>query len=274
MRAFVPLLLLGCGPGAGVLIDEDGTPILTTDEPVDTAIGTGWTDDPWAWTQTEPEIDASLYEGAYARIVEPLSGAVVPWGELQTYTVEVRTPDGRVITPTAVQWLSSADVDFYGDEASFETDSLELGVHTLTVLADLPTGARLAHSIADVRVQHPSAGTYAGLFSVDGTVQGITITCTGAALLEIGAQGVLADGDGDCLVSLLGVDIPMVWLFALENQAGVIGGVAGVDLFGLFTYDIPVTGGSLSDDGRLEVDFAGPIPFVGELAAFLDVQRI
>ena len=49
----------------------------------------------------------------------------------------------------------------------------------------------------------------------------------------------------------------------------------GVDLLGFFTYDIPVTTGSVDPaTGKMEVDFAGPIPFIGELSAFLEADKI
>jgi hypothetical protein len=280
MRRALPFLVLlsACSQSAAVLIDEDtSAPTDTGTAPivVDTAVGEGWTDEASAWTDEPTEPDYSVYEGAYARIASPQAGDLVPIGELQTYTVEVRNPDNVVLTPTAVIWQSNIDPDFQGSEASFETDVIDPGVHTITALVDLPNGQRLAHSIAGVRVQDKAAGTYAGLFSVDGTVNRITITCTGNAILEFGDLGFVGEGDADCLVSLLGIDVPMTWLFELENTAGVIDGTGGVDLLGWFTYDIPVTGGTLdADAGTLEVDFAGPIPLFGELSAFLDAQRV
>jgi len=280
MRFALPVLvsLSACSTSAAVLIDEDTAPPPVdtgTGTPLDTALGEGWTDEASAWTEEDTEPDFSAYEGAYARIVSPQAGSLVPIGELQTYTVEVRSPDGQLLTPTGVIWQSNIDPDFQGTEASFETDAIDPGVHTLTALVDLPNGVRLAHSVAGVRVQDPAAGVYAGLFSVDGTVNRITITCTGNALVAFGDLGFVGEGDADCLVSLLGVDVPMTWLFDLENDGGVIHGTGGVDLLGWFTYDIPVSEGTLdADAGTLKVDFDGPIPFIGELSAFLDAQRV
>ena len=282
-RSLLPALTLSalvaaCGPG-GVQIDESTTTpdIVTT--PIETPgdPSTGWTDAPYAtWSDGETTApDLSAYDGAWARIVSPMPGEVLPWDEPVLYEVIVRNPAGDDLPADAVFWQSNSDPDFTGTEASFESSDLELGRHDLTVLVDLPNGRRVAHSIADVRVQSAAAGTYAGLFSVDGTVNNITITCTGAAIVDIGNQGAIGTGDADCLVSLLGIDVPMSWLFDLEQADGEVTGTGGVDLLGFFTYDIPVTGGTLDlDSERLEVDFAGPIPFVGDLTAFLDASRV
>jgi len=280
MRALLlPLLFAGCSQSAGVLIDEDtGTSVDTGTPMVDTAIGEGFTGEPLAWTEEPTEPDYSAYDDAYARIASPEAGARIPLDELQTYSVEVRSPDGTLLQPTSVIWQSSVDPDFGSDaggEASFETTSIDPGIHTLTALVDLPNGTRLAHSVGGVRVQAASAGTYAGLFSVDGSINNIVITCTGAALVEVGDLGFVADGDADCLVSILGIDVPMTWILELENDAGVIGGTGGVDLLGFFTYDIPVTSGVVDPvAGTMDVEFAGPIPFIGELSAFLEAEKI
>lgn len=269
--------LAACGPGSVQLESADGpASLVTTEVPEPAPPGTGWTDAPYAtWSEPTESDDLSAYDGAWARIVSPLPGDIVPLDEPQLYEVIVRNPAGDELAPEAVFWQSSADPDFYGDAASFESDTLTLGTHDLTVLVDLPNGTRVAHSVSNVKVQSLYAGTYAGLFSVDGTVNNITITCTGAALVDVGTQGVIGTGDADCLVSLLGIDVPMNWLFDLENIDGEVTGTGGVDLLGFFTYDIPVTGGSIDPEGKgLQVDFAGPIPFIGELSAFLDAPRV
>jgi len=274
------LLAIACGPG-GVTIDESTIPtdpIVTTEPSTPGDPSTGWTDAPYAtWSDdTDPGPDLSAYDNAWARIVSPLPGDVLAYEEPAHFEVVVRNPRGDELAPEAVFWQSSTDPDFRGTEASFDDDSLELGRHDLTVLVDLPTGARVAHSIAGVHVQSAYTGTYAGLFSVDGTVNNITVTCTGAALVDFGQQGAIGTGDADCLVSLLGIDVPMTWIFDLENDGtGAISGTGGVDLLGFFTYDIPVTGGTLDPEGSgLQVDFDGPIPFVGSLSAFLDAERV
>lgn len=275
--ALAALALAACGPGSVALEGLDGsTPIVTTELPEPSPPGTGWTDAPYAtWSEATDAPDLSAYDGAWARIVSPLPGAVVPLDEMQHYEVIVRNPAGDELEPSAVFWQSSLDPDFYSDAAAFDSDTLAIGTHDLTVLVDLPNGNRVAHSVTNVKVQSPYTGVYAGLFSVDGTVNNITITCTGAALVDLGAQGVIGTGDADCLVSLLGIDVPMNWVFDLENTDGEITGTGGVNLLNIFTYDIPVTAGSVDPEGNgLQVDFAGPIPFIGELSAFLDAPRV
>lgn len=280
MRVAPILLLTACTQSAAVLIDEDTAALADTGTPVaDTAIGEGFTGgEPLAWTDEPTEQDWSAYDGAYARIVSPQAGSLIPIDGTTVFEVEVRSPEGALLVPDSVIWQSSIDPDFGSDAAGaaiYETGNVDAGVHTITTLVDLPNGVRLAHSIGGVKAQHSAAGTYAGLFSVDGSVNNIVITCTGAALLEVGDLGVSAEGDGDCLVSLLGFDVPMTWLFELENDAGVVSGTGGVDLLGFFTYDIPVTTGSVDPaTGKMEVDFAGPIPFIGELSAFLEADKI
>ena len=279
MRVLSMLWLVGCTQSAGVLIDEDPLePFDTGSLQLDTAVGEGFTGEPLAWTEEPTEPDWSAYEGAFARIVSPAPGSVVPIDGSTLFEVEVRSPDGTLLTPSSVIWQSSIDPDFGSDaggEPLYETAAIDPGVHTITTLVDLPNGVRLAHSIGGVRAQHSAAGTYAGLFSVDGSVNNIVITCTGAALLEVGDLGVAAEGDGDCLVSLLGLDVPLTWLFELENDAGIIDGTGGVDLLGFFTYDIPVTSGAVDPaTGVMDVEFAGPIPFIGELSAFLEAEKV
>lgn len=276
MRPIVLLITLSaCGPSAGVLIDEGPLGDSGDAPAIDTALGDGWTDEAFAWSTEEEEPDYSAYEDAYVRIVSPVSNTVIPVGEPQTYTVELRSPEGIPLSADGVTWQSSIDVDFGSSDLSFEYDNLDPGLHTLTALVDLPNGSRLAHSVSGIRVQDAAAGTYTGLFSVDGTVNNITITCTGAAEVAFGALGFVGEGDASCLISLLGVDLPMTWLFELEHVNGVVTGTGGVNLLGLFTYDIPVTGGTLEPTGNgLRVDFAGPIPFIGELSAFLDARRV
>ena len=88
-----------------------------------------------------------------------------------------------------MQWFSSLDPDFESDRLAFDAEGLDLGTHALTIVVDLPNGDRVAHSVAGVKVQSEIAGTYAGLFSVDGTVNNITITCTGAAVMVLDARG-------------------------------------------------------------------------------------
>ncbi|HHO52625.1 MAG TPA: hypothetical protein ENK18_17580 [Deltaproteobacteria bacterium] len=258
--------LASCAPGS-LWIEEGGE--------VPDPTGSGFVTSPWEQPSDTAALDPALYEGAYARIVSPAAAAVLSWHEPTRFEVEVRSAVGEVLPAGPVQWIASDDPDFEGNgEASFVDDTLELGTHEIMAIAHLPGGSTAAHSVGDVRVQSGYAGTYAGLFSVDGTVTQITITCTGAAVLVVGQQGVLGEGDGDCLVSILGIDVPMSWDFALENLDGVVSGDAGVDLIGFFSYRVPATGTLDPQGDGFDVTFEADIPLIGTISAFLSAPRI
>lgn len=269
MRAIVWLWAgAGCAPGT-LWIEEGERPQAPE--------GTGFVTDPWETPEipTSTEADLSAYDGAYARIVSPDAAEVLPWHEPSRFEVEVRSALGEPLPAGSVQWIASEDPDFEGTgEASFTDDTLKLGTHEIMAIVQLPDGSVASHSVGDVRVQSGYAGTYAGLFSVDGTVTQLTITCTGAAALVVGQRGVLGEGDGDCLVSILGVDVPMTWDFELENLDGVIGGDASVDLLGFFSYRIPAAGTLDPQGGGFDVTFEADIPLIGTISAFLTAPRL
>lgn len=271
MSRFLLVVLAGCSNAVVPIPDPGSETVPDPDGP-----GTGFETGPWEDpTEPAPEVDDPLYDGAYARIVSPRAGDVIPSGEPFSYEVGVYAADGTALEGSGVEWYASDDPDFTSDQMVFETDSLAVGTHEITAIVDLPNGDRLAHGVGGVKVQSAYSGTYGGLFSVDGSVTQITISCSGSAVIVVGPFGDLGEGSGDCLVSLLGLDVPMTWLFTLENDAGTLTGSAGVDLLGFFTYDIPMTGGTVDPEGTgLALDFAGPIPFIGNLSAFLEAPRI
>lgn len=272
MHRLAPLLFVACAPGSLRVPDVDAPPV----EPPGTS--TGWFTEPWEDPEdptTAPPPDWSDWEGVFARIVSPVPGEVLQLGQSHLYEVQLRHPDGRLMTPASVEWYASGDLDFWSDQRSFESDALEMGTHTLTAILGLPSGEKVAHSIAGVRVQSRQTGTYAGLFSVDGTVNNLTITCTGAALLSVGQVGDLGEGDGDCLVSLLGIDVPLSWVFELEIAPnGTVSGTGGVELLGIFSYDIPAEGTVDPEGAGFDVTLEGDIPFIGTLSAFLEAERV
>jgi hypothetical protein len=263
-------LLAGCDVAALEIEDP------TKGTPTDPEPGTGFSTGPWEDPTTPPApTDDPIYEGAYARILSPAPDEVVPLAEPFVFEVGVFAEDGSPLEADEVEWFASGDPDFGSDQLVFETDTLALGTHEITAIVDLPNGDRVAHAVGGVRVQSAVAGTYAGLFSVDGTVAGITITCTGAAVIVLDAAGQAGEGDGDCLVSMLGISVPMTWDFALTYAAGALTGEASVDLVGFFSYDVPMTSGAVDPEGAgLTLEFAATIPFVGDLAAFLEAPRI
>ncbi len=259
--------IMACDPGRAAI----GVAGLD-DEPA--ATSSGWTDAPYVSSTPEEPPDLSAYDEAVIDVVAPLAGGLVVWESITDFEAVLHDGAGLLLTPDAVSWVSDTDLDFHGEALSFQSDTLEVGLHTLTVRADLPTGLSVAHSLGRVRVQSVWAGTYAGLFQVDGTVNGVTVSCTGAGVVVLRAQGDAADGDADCLVSLLGADIPMTWLLELEQADGVVSGGGSVDLAGIFTWGLPAEGSIDPTTQVMTVTFAGPIPIIGELAASFSADRV
>jgi hypothetical protein len=261
------LALAGCEPG--------GAAIQVPEPEATTAEGEGWFDEPWetpGTVGTEP--DWSAYDDATVEIVSPQPGETVPWGESYPYEAVVTNPAGDVLSVDAVTWTARDDLDFHGEALAFDDDGLGVGMHEVSVVVDLPSGDRLGHTVGGVRVQSPWAGTYAGLFKVDGTVNNITIACTGSGTVVFGPLGQLGTGGADCVVSLLAISIPMTWNLELENTDGVITGTGGVELVGIFTWDLPADGVIDPITQTADVSFEGPIPFIGSLSASFEAPRI
>lgn len=267
--ALIAVVLVGCR-GDAVVVDPP------VELPYDPDAGSGFVTSPWEDpATTAPPTDDAIYEGARVRILTPAPGEVVSLGEPYRYEAEVYLADGTSFAPAAVQWFASGDPDFDATELAFTSDALAVGPQDLTVVADLPNGDRVAHSVGGVRVQSPITGTYAGLFSVSGAVGQITITCTGAAVIAIDEPGQVGEGDGDCIVSLLAASVPMTWDFTLDAAGTELTGEASVNLVGIFSYDVPMTAGTVDPAGDgLELEFAATIPLVGDLSASLGAERV
>jgi hypothetical protein len=250
------------------------------DDPTATVPGTGFETGPWAepGSTTADPVDDAAWEGAWVQIESPTADGLVPLDAPFAFEAVIYGPNGAPIdaAPERVRWFASGDPDFEGDSLAFTAEPMAVGTHEITVIVDLPTGDRLAHTVGGVKVQSPVAGTYAGLFSVDGTVNNVTITCTGAAVIAIDEVGQAGDGGGDCIVSILGIDVPMSWDFALDAPtADELTGEAAVDLIGFFSYDVPMTAGTIDPEGvGLDLAFDTQIPFVGTVSASLEAPRI
>jgi hypothetical protein len=129
--------------------------------------------------------------------------------------------------------------------------------------------------VGGVAVQSAVAGTYAGLFSVDGSVTAVPISCTGSALIVLDQAGQTGEGDGDGVVSLLGLDVPMTWDFVLDSTGAELTGEASVDLVGFFSYDVPMTAGTVDPAGAgLALEFFASVPLVGDVSATVDAPRV
>jgi hypothetical protein len=271
MRWAFVLAMVACKP-AELAIDDPKSTVGSPDEP-----GTGFATGPWEdpTTPAATSTDDALYEGAWVRIVAPTSGEVVPLGASYDYDAELLAADGSALDAVEVQWLATDAPDFDGDALAFPSDQLPVGTHDVTVVATLPNGDRVSNTVGGVRVQSPIAGTYSGLFSVDGSVSALTITCTGSAVIVLDAPGQTGAGEGDCLVSILGADVPMTWDFSLDASGSELTGSAGVNLVGFFTYEVPMTSGTVDPTGDgLSLEYSATIPFIGDLTAFLEAPRI
>lgn len=264
MRAFLlSVLLVGCAPGELSL------------ERLDDTTGEGWATTPevtWTGSTTTPETDA--WAGAKLTILAPAAGDVLASGASHHFEAQVRAPDGTVLPVPDIAWTSDLSENWFEVGEAFDTEDLPVGMHTFTAAATLPNGATVQHSVGVVRVQHPFAGTYAGLLDVSGTVVNVPISCVGAGLVVIDRNGEEGLGEGDCIVSILAVNVPLHLLYELEfDEAGAVGGTVGVDLLGWFTYNFAATG-ALDPSAVLEVAFSGEVPLMGPLSGTSTLERI
>ncbi|MCB9679333.1 MAG: hypothetical protein H6737_29785 [Alphaproteobacteria bacterium] len=260
------LLAMGCGPAPAVLIDEH------VDQP-----GFGWVDEVPTGTDPddpEPE-DWSIYEGAEFRIVSPASGSFRALGELRPFEAQLIAADGTALWVDQVTWSSSVDPTWDGIGMYFEDDSIDVGLHDITAEVTLPNGDRLAHTVGGVRVQHPLAGTFSGLFSATGGYQQFQFSCSGSSLLQVDAYGEYAQGTGDCVASLILFDLPLNFLFDLEVDpaTGEMTGQAGAQIIGPLVYDFPATG--FMQPTQIDLTWAGTVLLLNfDVTADLTAERI
>lgn len=219
----------------------------------------------------------AAYDGADLRITAPGSGDLLLIEESHTFTAEVRDAAGVVMPYDAIAWSSSADAAWVPTGATFEDDTLAPGLHELTAEASLPNGDRVAHTIGGVRLQSKWAGTYAGLFTsavhTQYQNQPITITCAGAAALVVDLLGEDVTGGADCVISLNGNDVPVTYVFELQNDDGELTGTANLDL--LFT-EVPyeATGAIDPETFELTLAFGGEIPVLGTTDGAVAADRV
>ena len=259
------LLLVACEPGA---IQVDG---------LDAEPGTGWVDSPWAGpTDTETESpDLSEWEGARIEVTSPEAGEFIEWRSVTPFRAWIVSAQETLLELEDVEWSSDQDPNWFETGPSFDTDALPIGTHAFTATATLPTGAVLQHTVGGVLVQHAYGGTYTGLLDVDGTILNVPVSCVGVTLVVVDATGTTGTGDGDCIVSLLGLDLPLHYIYDLEiDEAGVVGGTAGADLLGLFTYNFPAEGTLDPNNGGLDLVFNGEVPLMGPLNGSTTAERV
>jgi hypothetical protein len=265
--AAILVLLCGCG-AASVNLDE-------TEVPTE-GISTGWTASPYEDPPTGGTVsETHLYDGATLRVVSPAPAAFLPLEEVASFEAELVAADGSALDGSMIRWTSSADAGWSGTGEAFDDDTLDVGIHDITAEAVLPNGDRLVYAVGGVLRQSTFAGTYSGLFTVDGAYLGVVFTCSGVGLTVCEPYGTDITGDAECLVSILGFDLPLSFVFELENTAGVVTGTAGADLFGLFSYDFPAFGSLLPASDGLAIDFEGAVPFTDiTITGAYDAERV
>lgn len=255
------LLLLACQPKTVELPD-------TGDTGLDTAIGH---DDPVDSVPEEP--DYSEYDDATLVINAPVSGEVLPLGEISTFSATVYDAAGVDMGWTDISWSSDIDTAWARTGNLFNDNALIAGTHAITAEAKLPNGDRLATTIGGVRVQHEDAGTYYGDVNVDVTAEydgtEYTVSCIGGILLVVDENGETVTGESACTISLFGYDTETTNVFDLVADDGELSGVVSVDLT-WFAYDMDATG--TLGDGELEAawsdDIAGYAMVSGTVSAF------
>lgn len=256
----------GCEPTSAVLIDE--TPVNS---------GEGWVDDvPRGDDPDDPEPeDWAIYEDATFRIVSPESGGFRALGEVRPYEAELLAADGTPLSVERIEWSSDVDPTWDGLGMFFEDDSIDVGVHDITATAYLPNGDVLSYTAGGVRVQHPLAGTFSGLFSASGGYQQFQFNCSGSALVQVDVYGEVAAGTGDCVASLILFDLPLDFVFDLEvNPAnGALTGQAGAQILGPITYDFPAEGEM--EPTEMALSWAGTVLLLNfDVEADLTAERI
>ncbi len=271
MRAALAPVLALAACGGTVKIAEGTSDLGPT-------ASTGWTDSPYedpptGGTTTVPVADP--FEDATLLVVSPASGSFLPIEDPQAFEALLLAKDGSALDGGDIEWSTALDPSWSALGEAFDDEPLDVGLHDVTAFIELPNGDRLSYTVGGVLVQSKFAGTYSGLFTVDGAYNGIVFTCSGTGTTEVEPYGVKITGDADCLVSILGIDLPLAFLFDLDNADGVVDGTAGADIFGLFTYDFPASGTLEPLADGLSIDFAGSVPFTGvSIDGSYDAERV
>jgi len=240
-------LVVACGPGYG-LIDEG---------------------------DSEDSLDEySEYDGASLRIVSPSSGTFLALEETHDYRAVLYDADGNEMDWDEVHWSSSVDTAWTWDVASFTDDTLAVGVHDITAEVTLPNGDRLAHTVGGILLQSFYAGTYSGLFHSEVAYDQYTVPCSGSVLIIVDPWGEVAAGGADCVTSLMGFDAELSYVFDLQNDAGVLTGTAGADLFGWYTLDFPASGTLDPNGAGMVLDFGGDFMQFISLDGTAEAERV
>jgi len=224
----------------------------------------------------EPEPDYSMFDGATLVVTSPASGDFLPYEQDATFSAEVRGADGSVLEFDDIAWSSDIDDAWALSGASVQDDSLDVGTHALTAIAELPNGDRLAYTIGGVLVQSAYTGVYSGTLQITGSgdYNGTEYSagCAGALLLVVDAYGDTVSGDAGCLIALLGYELDMAYVFDLANEEGDLAGATALDLT-WYQLDIDTTG-TMTEDGAINGSFAQDIYGLVQIDGEFDAARV
>ncbi len=264
MRLAPLILLAACSQG-----------VIEIAEEADYA-GTGWVDEPWAEDPPEEEVpDTSRYDGAALHIIGPTSGQFVTYDRVHDFEAELVAADGTVLEFEDIEWSSNRQPNWFHEGSYFQDRTLEVGVHAVTAEGILPNGDHVAHTVGGLLVQAYGGGTYAGIMRVNGNVQGLPISCTGASVVWVDQYGEKGVGNGECLVFLLALSVPLQYVFDLDiTEVGVISGEVGIDLAGWFTYNFPAEGQLDPANYGIDATFVGDVPLIGTLSGSFEGPRV
>ncbi len=268
--AAIFVISTACSPQYGVKLDSDSLTTSVLDAPDDE---TGDTED-----DSEEEEDLTVYEGAVIRIVSPESGDFLAFGENHTFEAVITNPDGDELPVEDITWNSDNDNAWQLAGAEIDDDTIDVGTHNITAEVELPDGARLAHTVGGVLVQHEFAGTYVGdmVLSMDTSFEDTPVgtSCIGAAIVVVDIYGEVAEGSSSCTLDLLGyATFDVGHSFSYDILETELDGSANVAI-PFVGFELPFSSeGSLEDDTIItqwEGGFGGSF----ELAGVLEVTRL
>ncbi|MCP4809565.1 MAG: hypothetical protein GY913_07290 [Proteobacteria bacterium] len=217
-------------------------------------------------------VDEALWADLSLVLESPASGDFIPMEDGGTFAAHLVNAEGELVEFDELTWTTNMSQDWVQIGSAIEDDTLAVGVHDITVTAELPTGDRLSHTVGGVLVQSHYAGTYSGDMKVNMAAQGYEVGCSGAATIYVDAYGELVQGASGCLLSLQGFEIDSDFVLAVQNDDGVLSGDIAVTVYG---YELPMEfSGDVTEDGLLTGEFAGDVFGQAEFDGTLEVNRI
>ncbi|HCH66227.1 MAG TPA: hypothetical protein DFR83_25715, partial [Deltaproteobacteria bacterium] len=192
-----------------------------------------------------------------------------PYDQLSTFEAVVLDASGAVTGFDDLVWTTDGSTWTETGE-SFESDGLDVGTQTITVVASLPDGTVLRSSVGGVKVQHPNTGTYVGNLAVDLAGEfnefPINAACIGSAIMTVDAYGETAVGDSKCVVSLLGFSTEALHVFDFAVEDSSVAGDVALDL-SFFQLDFEVEGslGGETLTAEWATDYGGFLTIDGSL---------